>query len=203
MFYGCKGLTTIPSNLLPATKLVSYCYSSMFYGCTSLTTIPSNLLPATKLAPSCYEYMFNNCTGLTTLPSNLLPATTLVSSCYNSMFDGCTSLTTIPNLPATTLVTFCYQFMFRSCTGLVETPDGWYLPAQITASSSCYAMFGGCSKLQKIAVAYSGTITASHWSSFLYNVSKTGTFYYSKNQTKENIKSIVPSGWTLVQSTAW
>ena len=119
------------------------------------------------------------------------------------MFDGCTSLTTIPNLPATTLVTFCYQFMFRSCTGLVETPDGWYLPAQITASSSCYAMFGGCSKLQKIAVAYSGTITASHWSSFLYNVSKTGTFYYSKNQTKENIKSIVPSGWTLVKSSSW
>ena len=119
------------------------------------------------------------------------------------MFDGCTSLTTIPNLPATTLASYCYQFMFRSCTGLVETPEGWILKAQTTASDSCYAMFGGCSKLQKIAVAYSGNITASHWNSFLYNVSKTGTFYYSKNQTKENIKSIVPSGWTLVQSTAW
>lgn len=54
-----------------------------------------------------------------------------------------------------------------------------------------------------MAVAYSGTITASHWSNFLYNVSKTGTFYYSKNQTKENIQSIVPSRWTLVQSTEW
>lgn len=64
-------------------------------------------------------------------------------------------------------------------------------------------MFNNCTNLQKIAVAYSGTITASHWSNFLYNVSKTGTFYYSKNQTKENIKSIVPSGWTLVQSTEW
>ena len=119
------------------------------------------------------------------------------------MFRDCTYLNTIPNLPATTLAYGCYGYMFSDCTGLVETPDGWYLPAQATASSSCYAMFGGCSKLQKIAVAYSGTITASHWSSFLYNVSKTGTFYYSKNQTKENIQSIVPSGWTLVQSTAW
>ena len=64
-------------------------------------------------------------------------------------------------------------------------------------------MFKGCSNLQKMAVAYSGTITASHWNSFLYNVSRTGTFYYSKNQTQENIQSIVPSGWTLVQSTAW
>ena len=201
MFYNCSSLTTIPN--LPATTLTERCYNSMFYGCKSLTTIPSNLLPATTLASSCYDHMFNNCTGLTTLPSNLLPATTLAPSCYSSMFDGCTSLTTIPNLPATTLASSCYQFMFRSCTGLVETPDGWYLPAQTTASSSCYAMFGGCSKLQKIAVAYSGTITASHWSSFLYNVSKTGTFYYSKNQTKENIKSIVPSGWTLVQSSSW
>ena len=201
MFKGCTSLTTLPSNLLPATTLKGSCYSNMFEGCTSLTTIPK--LPSTTLASSCYDHMFNNCTGLTTLPSNLLPATTLAQSCYSSMFDGCTSLTTIPNLPAKTLASSCYQFMFRSCTGLVETPDGWILPAQTTASSSCYAMFGGCSKLQKIAVAYSGTITASHWSSFLYNVSKTGTFYYSKNQTKENIQSIVPSGWTLVQSTAW
>ena len=93
--------------------------------------------------------------------------------------------------------------MFNNCTGLVETPDGWYLPAQTTASSSCYAMFGGCSKLQKMAVSYSGTITSYHWEDFLRRVSKTGTFYYSKNQTKEKIQSIVPSGWTLVQSSSW
>ena len=203
MFYGCTGLTTLPSGLLPATTLESYCYSHMFDGCTGLTTLPSGLLPATTLASSCYQYMFNGCTGLTTLPSGLLPATTLASSCYNSMFYGCTSLTTIPNLPATTLASSCYQYMFNGCTGLVETPGGWILKAQTTATYSCYAMFYGCSKLQKIAVSYSGIITASHWSSFLYNVSKKGTFYYSKNQTKENIQSIVPSGWTLVQSKEW
>ena len=93
--------------------------------------------------------------------------------------------------------------MFRYCTSLVETPKGWYLPAQKTASYSCSNMFYGCSKLQKIAVSYSGTITSSHWDDFLRSVSNTGTFYYSKNQTKENIQSIVPSRWTLVQSTEW
>ena len=93
--------------------------------------------------------------------------------------------------------------MFNGCKSLVETPNGWYLPAQTTASSSCNYMFNGCSKLQKMAVSYSGTIAPYHWSGFLNNVSKTGTFYYSKNQTKENIQSIVPSGWTLVQSTEW
>ena len=93
--------------------------------------------------------------------------------------------------------------MFANCTSLVQTPKGWYLPAQTTDAYSCNNMFYGCSKLQKMAVSYSGTINASHWSGFLYDVSSTGTFYYSKNQTSQKIQSIVPSGWTLVQSTGW
>ena len=201
MFKGCSSLTTIPSNLLPATTVAEYCYSNMFYGCSSLTTVPK--LPATTLANSCYQRMFYGCTSLTTVPSNLLPATTLADNCYSYMFQSCSSLTTIPNLPATTLAASCYSLMFNNCTGLVETPEGWYLPAQTTATNSCSNMFAYCSKLQKISVSYSGAITSSHWRNFLVGVSSTGTFYYSKNQTKENIKSIVPSGWTLVKSTEW
>ena len=231
MFYGCTSLTTVPSNLLPATKIRAYCYQYMFSNCTSLTTVPSNLLPATTLANNCYQNMFSNCTSLTTIPSNLLPATTLAEycyyqmfydcsslttipsnllpantladNCYRSMFQSCTGLTTIPDLPATTLTTGCYQTMFNNCSSLVETPAGWYLPAQTTAKSSCNNMFTGCSKLQKMAVSYSGSITSDHWRGFLNGVSSTGTFYYSKNQTKENIQSIVPSGWKLVQSSSW
>ena len=203
MFQGCSSLTKIPSNLLPATTLIGSCYRSMFSGCSSLTTIPSNLLPATTLAEYCYYQMFYNCSSLTTIPSNLLPANTLADNCYRSMFQSCTGLTTIPDLPATTLTTGCYQTMFNNCSSLVETPAGWYLPAQTTAKSSCNNMFTGCSKLQKMAVSYSGSITSDHWRGFLNGVSSTGTFYYSKNQTKENIQSIVPSGWKLVQSSSW
>ena len=199
-FSYCILLTELPK--LSKNNYSSFAY--MFQGCTSLKRIPNNYLQnSSKLYDNCYSHMFDGCTGLTTLPSGLLPATKLELSCYDSMFYGCTSLTTIPNLPATTLASSCYQYMFNGCTGLVETPGGWILKAQTTATYSCYAMFYGCSKLQKIAVSYSGIITASHWSSFLYNVSKKGTFYYSKNQTKENIQSIVPSGWTLVQSKEW
>ena len=201
MFGNCKYLFKVPE--LPATTLAENCYSNMFYGCTRLTTLPSNLLPATTLARNCYSNMFENCTGLTTIPDNLLPATTLADNCYSRMFNGCTSLTTIPNLPATTLARNCYSNMFYGCTGLVETPEGWYLPAQTTDESSCSSMFANCYKLHKMAVSYSGTITASHWSSFLDNVSWAGTFYYSKNQTEGNIKPIVPEGWALVQSTEW
>ena len=229
MFNGCTGLTTVPSNLLPATTLIGSCYKYMFSGCTSLTTVPnlpattlsencyqymfngctslttlpSNLLPATTLANNCYQYMFNGCTSLTTVPSNLLPATTLANNCYENMFHGCTSLTTIPELPAKSVKSWSYAHMFDGCKSLTETPDGWILKAQSSVSYSFYQMFNSCSKLQKMAVSYSGAITSSHWQYWMNNVSKTGKFYYSKNQTKENIQSIVPSGWTLVQSKVW
>ena len=93
--------------------------------------------------------------------------------------------------------------MFRDCKSLVETPSGWVLQAQKIASYSCNYMFYGCSKLQKMAIACSDYISTINWGNFLGNVSSSGTFYYSKNQTKERIKSIVPSGWTLVQSSSW
>ena len=139
------------------------------------------------------------------IPRDLLPATTLAERCYSSMFSDCTSLMDIPDnlLPATTLAERCYLEMFSGCTSLMEIPEGWYLPAQTTSSNSCSSMFANCYRLHKMAVSYSGTITADHWSNFLGDVSWAGTFYYSKNQTKENIQSIVPSGWTLVQSTEW
>ena len=207
MFDGCASLKSIPNNYLPTPNEVKdNMYMNMFQNCTGLTTLPSNLITFSPYRTQgrylCYR-MFQNCTGLTTIPSNLLPATTLTDSCYNGMFKGCTGLTTLPTLPATKLTDSCYYDMFNGCSSLVETPSGWYLPAQTIKNRSCYNMFRDCSKLQKIAVAYSGTITASNWEYFLLNVSKTGTFYYSKNQTKENIKSIVPSGWTLVQSSSW
>lgn len=175
----------------------------MFQNCILLTGLPK--ITTKIVSDSCYMFMFDGCASLKSIPNNYLPTPNEVKdSIYKNMFSGCTGLTTLPKLPATTLVDYCYYMMFYKCTSLVETPDGWYLPNVTTLSNGCYSyMFYYCSKLQKMAVSYSGTITASHWRNFLYNVSKTGTFYYSKNQTKENIMSIVPSGWTLVQSSTW
>ena len=167
------------------------------YDCSKLNL--SNVLTAKS---NTYKNLFNSCIYLAFAPA--LPATTLITQCYFGMFQNCTSLTKAPALPATTLITQCYSYMFQNCTSLVETPAGWYLPAQTIDSGSCYEMFYGCSKLRKMAVAYSGTIdVTSQWHLFMYGVSSTGTFYYSKNQTKENIQSIVPSGWTLTQSSSW
>ncbi len=91
LFYENTTLTDASGLLLPATELVSYCYSQMFRDCTSLTVAPE--LPATKLASNCYRSMFMGCTALTTAP--VLLATTLVESCYYQIFTNCSKLATV------------------------------------------------------------------------------------------------------------
>jgi hypothetical protein len=138
MFNGCTALTETPK--LPSTTLVEHCYQSMFSGCTSLTYAPE--LPATVLKYGCYSHMFNGCTSLTTTPA--LPAMTLVTSCYENMFYGCTNLTTVSALPAINLANDCYKYMFYKCSNLIAAPA---LPAT-TLASGCYGhMFDGCSNL--------------------------------------------------------
>ena len=62
LFINNPHLINAENLILPATKLVSYCYYSIFYNCTSLTTAPT--LPATTLTQQCYSSMFHDCTSL-------------------------------------------------------------------------------------------------------------------------------------------
>ena len=139
LFYGCSKLVYASDIALPATNLVSYCYSHMFSDCTSLITAPE--LPAITLANSCYAYMFQGCTSLTVAPE--LPAITLANSCYAYMFQGCSFLIVAPELPATKLARYCYSGMFYGCSKLnyikalfTTTPGSSYTPNWVSGVSS-------------------------------------------------------------------
>ena len=221
LFKRCEGLTDASNLILPATTLVSSCYSQMFNSCTSLTTAPE--LPAITLADSCYRFMFSYCTSLTHAPS-ILPATTLNSECYVGMFQSCTSLTTAPELPATTLASNCYESMFSRCTGLTTAPE---LPAT-TLVSSCYSyMFYGCSSLTTapelpattltercysqmfnvcsslnyikcLATNISASYCTSNW---LANVASSGTFVKNPSMTSwPTGYNGIPNGWTVIDA---
>ena len=215
MFYNCTSLTQAPE--LPATTLAGRCYAwmfngsmrtaapellattltnscyyAMFYNCTSLTQAP--VLQATTLDTSCYEGMFQNCTSLTTVQT-ILPATTLVGRCYYAMFYNCTSLTQAPELPATTLATECYKEMFGKCTSLTQAPE---LPAT-TLVEGCYMyMFTSCTKLIYVKAMFTDVpLGVNPLSSWLNNVSATGTFIKSKDAIWTNEHALIPSGWTV------
>ena len=81
---------TINGLTLGNLKLSAECYVQFFNNCKKITTIPEDLLPATKLAEGCYEGMFQGCTNI--LKSPVLPARQLVRDCYRGMFAGCTKL---------------------------------------------------------------------------------------------------------------
>lgn len=108
LFTNATSLVSVPT--LSGSRLGSSCYSNMFKGCTGLTSVPSDLLPATTFLPSSYaQYssMFQGCNKLLNAPN--LPATSLTSSIYYGMFSGCTALITAPNLPAQYTTNQCYR----------------------------------------------------------------------------------------------
>jgi hypothetical protein len=121
------GLTSIPSDLLPATTLATKCYNGMFQRCSYITSVPSGLLPATTLTDNCYTGMFYGCIGLTTIPSGLLPATTLTIQCYSNMFTDCINL--VVNVESTPE----YSIEFRIPTADIGT----------SASQSVFRMLYG------------------------------------------------------------
>jgi len=90
MFMWCTGLTTVAvGSKISGNMGIGSC-ADMFNGCNELASVPSDLLPATSLATYCYNSMFQNCAKLEKTPK--LPAETLNSYCYWNMFDGCTKL---------------------------------------------------------------------------------------------------------------
>lgn len=76
------------TDLTPYERIVFY---KLFMDCSQLTTAPE--LPATTLVSNCYSYMFFGCTSLQKAPT--LPATTSVSNCYVRMFQECSALNEI------------------------------------------------------------------------------------------------------------
>ncbi len=195
MFQDCTSLVTVPSNLLPATKLVHGVYQNMFEGCTSLTSLPT--LPATDLTggDQCYTSMFKDCTSLTSVPADYLPAAKLDLMCYAWMFAGCTSLTSAPALPATTVANDCYHRMFEGCTLLTTAPD---LPAS-TLIGQCYGgMFDGCTSLNYVkCLATTFDDKQMNLGDWMKDVAATGTFVKAEIADYPLGISGIPTGWTI------
>lgn len=169
--YNSGGTLASLMNNNTTISLPSYCFSYLFQHCNITKTV---VLPFTKLGTYCYQYMFNRCTSLVTAPA--LPATTLTSNCYLYMFNECVNLTTAPELPATTLVSNCYNSMFYGCTKLN------------TIKAKCMYNTG------------TTQLTTSISSSWLTNVSSTGTFYKNPDWSGPTSRgsNTIPSGWTIV-----
>jgi len=96
----------------------------MFSGCRNLTSIPINLLPATTLKSSCYQEMFMDCTSLSNFVH--FPNITVAYSCCRSMYENCSSLKgNVQDFISTAYdnnnATYCFYNIFKNCSLLKGT----------------------------------------------------------------------------------
>lgn len=225
MFKGCTSLTTIPSDtVFKSCILTNGCYANMFENCISLTTV-NGLNVHFKTADNCFNGTFKGCINLTTV-SDFDSYITTAKRCYYEMFSGCTSLVNMPLIDLSSLSPYCCAYMFDGCTSLV-IPSGRSLTGNsiMVAADYCYAgmfrncsnieyapklmnntlatrcyyrMFDGCSKLSFI-ISYATDISASYCTyQWVRGVAKCGTFIkdYSMSSWTTGDNGI-PANWTV------
>ena len=153
-FYGCTGLTSLPTDLFRYNTAVSSSgFYATFYNCTSLTSIPTDLFRYnTAVSSSGFYRTFQNCTGLTSLPTDLFRYNTAVSSSgFYRTFHGCTGLTSLPTdlfRYNTAVSSSGFYRTFHGCTGLTSLPTDLFRYNTAVSSSGFYRTFHGCTKLQ-------------------------------------------------------
>lgn len=108
-FWGCEGLTEIPTYLFAGVTVPSdSMFVSTFENCVGLSRIPENLLSHLELGPNLpeymFEYMFANCTELRgeSVKINgmyLYDEYPDVPGVFSGMYQGCRGLTDFADIP--------------------------------------------------------------------------------------------------------
>ena len=116
---------------------------------------------------------------------------------FVELFRGVNGLKSVsPNfLPATTLSEYCYYAMFDGCTNLEKAPE---LPAEELVSGCYIDMFYGCPRLNYIKALFKTTPSNEYTDYWVHDVSQSGTFVKHPEATW-NVVGIngVPEGWTV------
>ena len=153
-FYGCTGLTSLPTDLFRYNTAVSTSgFFQTFYGCTGLTSLPTDLFRYnTAVSTWGFRATFDGCTGLTVLPTDLFRYNTAVStSGFYYIFNGCTGLTSLPTdlfRYNTAVSTSGFRQTFQGCTGLTSLPTDLFRYNTAVSTEGFYSTFYGCGKLQ-------------------------------------------------------
>lgn len=128
---------------------------------------------------NCLKGMFSGCTNLKYISNDLFKDTVFwctPSACY-AMFSGCTQISSMPYLSGIGAYDpYMFAHMFKHCTSLTAANtivcSGNTLP--YFKQYACYAMFSGCSNLQKFN--FQGNLSAGM-------ANDTDTIYYINGDT--------------------
>jgi len=119
--------------------------SGTFYGCTGLTSLPSGIFDIMTKITSFY-YICPNCTGLTSLPSKLFRYNTKCTN-YSQIFAYCSALTANLNDVfdgATLNKVINTSYGFRNCK---ITGEALPIIAKLTSATTISGTFNNCTTL--------------------------------------------------------
>ena len=192
MFYGCTGLTTVPSGFFSkfstANANATYLFYNTFNGCSGLTTITGAFTSVNGGTPTQYMFQgtFQNCLGLTSLPNNLFSPFTGTPAAYMFYytFSGCSGLTSLnANIfsgMGTTPASYMFAYMFQNCSKITTVPAGFFnrfSTANTNATYLFFYTFSGCTKLTTITNAFtynSVTVNGGRATNYIFSYTFNG-----------------------------
>ena len=148
-----------------------------------------------NLQPNAYYNIMRDCTAITDARDLKITAKNVGSGALCNTFKNCTNLVYGPviiDVENFSGKDNCSQ-MFQGCTSLVESP---ILKGSILINGTFYAMFDGCTSLNKVTTYCTDASATNCTYYWLRNVAATGDFYNLGNATFSSDTSGIPSGWT-------
>lgn len=143
-FKGATNLISLPGAAITGVDNVAV-IRDMFYGCTGLTSLPSLLFSNFSISVTQFNFTLYGCTGLTSLPNGLLDNLIGLTQVTNG-FQNCTGLTAVPSdLFDFNVSIVNLQFTFMGCNGLLAIPSD--LIDNLTELTSLNRMFQDCTSL--------------------------------------------------------
>ncbi len=172
-FYGCTGLTSLPSTLFASidtssTKNTGRMFYYTFSGCSGLTSLPATLFASVDTSSATntgnmFQNTFYGCTGLTSLPTGLFStintqSATNTSNMFFDTFYGCTGLTSLPatlfasvDTSSATNTSYMFAETFYGCTGLTSLPATLFASVDTSSAKKTsymfYRTFLGCTNM--------------------------------------------------------
>ena len=171
-------------NIMSIYAPIDYYYNSDMWSYISQGAVQSTAEYVKYYYQAVFPRLFYNCTNLVDVSRLAIPAKSITPWTYTEMFGSC-------------------PFEKAPILGFTNIFDAGNYPG-------CSYMFGNCSNLKYVKCLIEGDYTYNKWginpltekvlpfSSWLSDVSDSGTFVKSVNSVWESGRSGIPSNWTVI-----
>lgn len=191
MFAHCNKLTSLNLSGWDTSKVTNMKF--MFYYCSSLSSLDLSGFNTSNVIDM--EYMFGDCFSLKSLDLSSFNTSSVID--MSQMFYDCNKLTALDVSHFNTSKVTHMSYMFYNCKSLtILDLSGW----DVSNVTSMGDMFSYCGSLTSLDLSGWDTSKVSYINDMFNNCTSLQTIIMKdcSDATKNKIKSVMPSGCTIV-----